>query len=446
MEYLDSLTNSQKETLESFQNLCGEDDIAKSIKILQKFDWKLESAYQYFTGGEINENNLDSASSSTNNINNNTNNNSNGNTNNNNNQVARMNPIFGLLLSPFRIALSIIHYITGMFPSVFRNFLEKGKRNNRIYNSKTTTEKFITHFEENYGKKHPNFYKGSYKQALIDIKRNLQFLLVVISSPEHDDTPEFCKNVLASDEFINYINEKNMLIWVGSVTDNEGYKVNNVFSVTTYPFIGLVVVQGNRPIIAEKIEGLQPVSDIIEKIQDKYEQYSVQIQAALAERREREQSRIIRQEQESAYEESLRKDRERERKEQLERERIKREEEEERQRKLEHDKKVEEKREYKRKLAENLAPEPDSSEGDITRLSIRLPDGSRLIRKFRVTDKLKDVYDFVESKDLQPYDILTEVVLVNTFPRQKYFDREQTLKELGLFPNSSLIVEEVLEE
>jgi len=46
MEYLDSLTDNQKEILESFQNLSGEDDLEKTIKLLQRFNWDLEVYYQ----------------------------------------------------------------------------------------------------------------------------------------------------------------------------------------------------------------------------------------------------------------------------------------------------------------------------------------------------------------------------------------------------------------
>jgi len=42
MEYLDSLTDNQREILESFQNLSGEDDLEKTIKLLQRFNWDLE--------------------------------------------------------------------------------------------------------------------------------------------------------------------------------------------------------------------------------------------------------------------------------------------------------------------------------------------------------------------------------------------------------------------
>jgi len=327
-----------------------------------------------------------------------------------------------------------------MFPNSFKKLIEgpDQQRGARM----TCAEKFIQYFEENFGEKHPVFYRGTYKQALLDIKDNYQVLIVIVNSPEHDDTPEFCRNIIASDTFIDYIKERNFIVWAGSVNEIEGYKVNNVFGATTYPFIGLVAHQRKRPMIAEKIEGLQSVEEIIQKIDQKYEQLYAQLQSELAEQREREQSRIIRQEQESAYEESLRKDRERERKEKLERERKEREEQLAREKQMEYERKVNEKIKYKQKLAESLPPEPNEDECETVQLSIRFPDGSRVIRSFRADDKLQIVYDFVESKDLDPLDILSDIILVNTFPRKEYIEKDQTLESLGLYPSSSLIVEE----
>jgi len=439
MEYLDSLTDNQREVLESFQNLSGEDDLEKTIRLLRKFNWDLEKAYQYYVGGEISNNeSIGSGNSRNNLINSNQNSSFEINTNH------PLGQFFELLFSPVRVALSILKYIFNLFPNSVRKLIEgpEAGGNARL----TCAERFIQYYEDNYGDKHPEFYRGTYKQALLDIKDNYQILVVIVNSPEHDDTPEFCKNVLGSDVFINYLQEKNFVVWAGSVNEKEGYKVNNVFGATTYPFIGIVAYQRKRAIIAEKIEGLQPVEEVIQKIEQKYEQLSAQLQAELAEQREREQTRIIRQEQESAYEESLRKDRERERKEKLERERKQREEELARQKQMEYERRVEEKKRYKQKLAESLPPEPNEDECETAQLSIRFPDGSRVIRSFRADDKLQVVYDFVESKDLDPLDILSEIVLVNTFPRKEYLDKNATLKELGIYPSTSLIVEELDED
>jgi len=122
MEYLDSLTDNQREILESFQNLSGEDDLEKTIKLLQRFNWDLEKTYQYYVGGELNEDDIPSTvnSSSRNNINNNRSRNST-NVNNNDHPIGKL---IELIFSPVRVALSILKYIFNLFPGSVRKLIE----------------------------------------------------------------------------------------------------------------------------------------------------------------------------------------------------------------------------------------------------------------------------------------------------------------------------------
>jgi hypothetical protein len=46
-----------------------------------------------------------------------------------------------------------------------------------------------------YGKESPNFFKGSYTQALQRAKEDFKFLVIYIHSDVHSDTPRFCKFV-----------------------------------------------------------------------------------------------------------------------------------------------------------------------------------------------------------------------------------------------------------
>jgi FAS-associated factor 2 len=75
-------------------------------------------------------------------------------------------------------------------------------------------------------------------------------------------------------------------------------------------------------------------------------------------------------------------------------------------------------------------------------MNIRLPSGNRLIRKFDADSSIQALYDFVESNDLDPIDIVKDVIIVNTYPRKEYLDKSITFKEAGLFPNATVLVEE----
>ncbi len=154
-------------------------------------------------------------------------------------------------------------------------------------------------------------------------------------------------------------------------------------------------------------------------------------------------SRNIREQQDAAYQASLRADQEKAEKARQEQELLmkQKELEEKEKERIERDKQEKiQRREY---LKENLVPEP--VDGKIAKMSIRLPNGDRYIRKFDANAPLQQLYDFVESNDLQPIDILAEIVVVNTYPRREYRDKTISFEDAGLYPNASVIVEELIE-
>ncbi|GAM21668.1 hypothetical protein SAMD00019534_048430 [Acytostelium subglobosum LB1] len=86
-------------------------------------------------------------------------------------------------------------------------------------------------------------------------------------------------------------------------------------------------------------------------------------------------------------------------------------------------------------LRDNLKPEP--TEGDITRIQIRFPSGACLTRKFMYTDKVQDLREFIDSKDLMrdvEYDIVTNA------PARVYSDDSATLVDADLCPGVSVMV------
>lgn len=105
--------------------------------------------------------------------------------------------------------------------------------------------------------------------------------------------------------------------------------------------------------------------------------------------------------------------------------------------------KIEEKKKRKEELIQKFSQEPLDS-GDITKLSIRLPSGKRIVRKFQVSSSVRTVYEFVETQELDPLSLDAEFVLVTTFPRVVLQDLDTDLKSCGLSPTGSLIVEEKL--
>ena len=113
--------------------------------------------------------------------------------------------------------------------------------------------------------------------------------------------------------------------------------------------------------------------------------------AARAEREDRENARLLRQEQEREYQDALRQDQERDRKKREEEEAKKRAQEEVERRQREKEAREEQRRKLIAEKRENLVPEPpaDAPAADVCRVGIQLPTGKRLVRRFWQNDTVQ---------------------------------------------------------
>jgi len=168
--------------------------------------------------------------------------------------------------------------------------------------------------------------------------------------------------------------------------------------------------------------------------------------AARAEREEREQNRMLIEEQQAEFNAALAADQARELREEEERRRTeaearRREEEEQLAAEaLEREVAEEQARiSARRSKAEALPPEPELGP-DVSRLAVRLPDGRRLDRRWAKDSPLQLVVDWVEAAAADEYD----VALVSHYPRREFSAAElpKTLDELGLHPQAMLFVKE----
>lgn len=78
-------------------------------------------------------------------------------------------------------------------------------------------------------------------------------------------------------------------------------------------------------------------------------------------------------------------------------------------------------------------------QGTISRIQIRLPNGELIRKEFNPEDSLEIVHKFALSKGT----FSPNSVLISTFPRQTFGVSEmgKTLRELGLVPSASLILQ-----
>lgn len=275
----------------------------------------------------------------------------------------------------------------------------------RPLNPRDTAARFLREFEEEYGTHNLPFFENGYAQAYDLAKKDLKFLLVVLVSPEHDETSSFIRDTMLAPEVVNFIRnpENNIILWAGNVQDSEAYQVSAALNCTKFPFAALIVhtpqVSSTAMSIASRIPGLITPAEFVSKLRQGIQQHSEPLSRARAQRAEAQASRNLRQEQDSAYERSLAQDRERARKKREEAERKAKEEKDalERQEALEREARNLE--QWRRWRASSLPAEPNSDMKDVVRISLRMPSGDRVVRRFAPDADLEELYAFVECYD-----------------------------------------------
>ncbi|KAJ3110174.1 hypothetical protein HK100_003130 [Physocladia obscura] len=330
------------------------------------------------------------------------------------------------------------------FNFIFRS--QQQRINSASRDSQATAARFLLDYEAKHGAEHPAFFQGTYSQALEIAKRELRCLLVILQSDEHDDTPAFCRDTLASPVLLEFLGTKRFVVWGGDVKESEAFVVGNTLLATRFPFLAMIAPQAsNRMVVVERFEGPIKPDALVTALQSQLNRVDNILRSVRLERERLDQSRILREQQEEAYNASLRADQEKARKAEEERELAQKEKAEEEKRQQEIANKREEKRFRKIWLQENMIPEPLASDTqDIAKVGIRLPNGDRLVRRFKATvATVQDLYNFIEAQDLSPIDLETDFDVINTYPRKVLTDKMQTIKEAGLSPSSSVMVEEV---
>jgi len=298
--------------------------------------------------------------------------------------------------------------------------------------------KFLRDFETQYGNTHPSFIQGSFQQASQQAKREYKFLVVYLHSAMHQDTNKFCRETLCTEIITDFLNE-NFLNWAGAVSNAEAFKLSTMLGAATYPFIAVITNNNiGGMTILDRIEGCPDPDTVMLRLSVVLEHHGPMLMQARLEHEEREADRQIRDEQDRAFRQSLAADEEKQRKLLEEERKVKEENErilkEEQLRK----RKLEEKQKRKERLKQSLPPEPELSDG-VSQLVIRLTDGSRLQRRFKKTDTLGNVFDFVDSS---AHEITGDYDLVTNFPRRVFSERAVTLEQAGLYPHGALFVQE----
>ncbi|KAI0447200.1 UBX domain-containing protein [Xylaria telfairii] len=303
----------------------------------------------------------------------------------------------------------------------------RGSKGRRMLMPPDTAARFRREFEEEYGTNALPFHEGGFAQALDLAKRDLKFLLIVLMSPEHDDTEAFTRDTLLAPEVVSFINDStnDIVLWGGNVLDSEAYQVAAEYNCTKFPFSCLVCLTpkegSTRMSIIKRLGGALSASTYLAEIQTAINKYAPDLAGVRAERTAQQVSRNLRTEQDDAYERSLARDRERARQrkeaaaaaaatEKKALEEAEAAEQRERQ-----------KQQWRRWRATTIQPEPDTSASakGVVRLALMMPASGRIVRRFAAETTVEELYAFVEC-----YDILTTNPELNGEDEKREADEE----------------------
>nr|WEV88804.1 CASPAR [Ochlerotatus fluviatilis] len=316
---------------------------------------------------------------------------------------------------------------------------------------------FVENFVERYGPQHPMFFQGSLEDALKEAcrpsARDRKLLAVYLHHDGSVLTNVFCGQLLACESIIQMLLdhfvlygwdltfESNKNMFLSSISACVGMTASiTVRNIPTDRLPAILVIAKNRSQceVFQVIYGNVSVDDLLSQLIEASDMYSEQLKIELREENERLAREQVKLEQDAAYRESLEADRakqEAKRQKELMLQSERRRQESERA-------DAEAKRELIRAQARiTVPPEPEQTTGEnITKIRIRAPTGSMLERRFLTETPLRILLNYIIGEGY----LVDEFKVISSWPRRDLttLDYENTLKDLKLYPQETLILEE----
>ncbi len=366
-------------------------------------------------------------------------------------QRRRTHWLLRLLLSPLRVLWALFRRFNfslwRLFGGHARALAEAGRG--------PAWERFKTMYEARHGATHPRFFEGSLLSAVANAQSEAAFVLVYLHSESHSSTRSFCARILAHPSFIAATDSIDIVFWAGDVAQRDGAAAQTALRAAGFPYLALVNPPSQSILPSSSNNSLPPLSSqyfgrVLTSLTAPYTssvsvedttawlQTSITTHRALLDRvREarasRARDRRIIAEQDLEYQESLRADRERERLAREEQERTELEE-----------KRLQEREIRRRRKKETFGNEPEKGIG-ICSIMLRLPNGTRVQRRFGKDEFLERVFDWAEVNCVD----IEVACLVSQYPRKRFRypeDANVTLDAAGLFPSAALMLEERLDD
>jgi len=348
--------------------------------------------------------------------------------------------ILRFVLMPFRMALSFVSFLAGKLMDVLGlhpPLLTSPEGRN-------AAQDFVYHYESKFGTNHPSFFRGTFAQALQTAGREYRFVLAYIHDGDLGTnavgsiSDSVCRNVFQDPSIIRFIQEAYVL-WASSIKFSEAVSLRRALRNTNLPCLAIVRARvGNRhgELIALK-HGRMEAADVLDWMQNVQRRYGMSLMSARLEAQQRETDRLLRQQQDEEFRRTLEEDRKKEqaKKEEAEREaRLK----------MEEEQKVAETFQRRKSKSEGLTPEPAPGV-ECASIILRMPDGTRLARKFDKSDTLQTLFDWADIAGVE----IQHALLVCSYPRKGFRypeDVELTFESAGLVPSAMLLIEERVDD
>lgn len=321
----------------------------------------------------------------------------------------------------------------------------------------TGTLHFAEQYEKRYGPVHPEFFAGTFEDAIkescLKPARERKLLAVYLHHDNSVLANVFCTQLLGFETVLQLLSA-NFIVWGWDITCESNKErfllsvkqtlgsvaaiaMRNI-DVDTLPVLVIIMRSRSNTEIFTTIHGNVGVNELLTNLIHTVDVFQEQRRADIGMEEERQARERVKQEQDRAYQESLAADRAKEEAKQMQEELKKRKEEE-----AENERLAEEARKeaHRQAVESSLPPEPQQSGGDgVLKVRVRLPAGKFLERKFQSDTPLQTLLNFliVEGYPTEEYKVLC------SWPRRDLtsLDSKLTLTDLKFCPQETVILEE----
>ncbi|XP_050538185.1 FAS-associated factor 1 [Daktulosphaira vitifoliae] len=314
---------------------------------------------------------------------------------------------------------------------------------------------FVEEFQNRYGDMRPEFFLGTLDQAIkiacFKPAKDKRLLAVYLHHDRSVLSNVFCTQLLCFESVVQYLNA-NFLVWGWDMTHTSNRNrilqsasqalgqmaevTLRAIDVNRLPALVLITRNRSNTEILSVINGDCNISELLSSLINAQEMFAMQQQVEIKEEGERNLREMIKVEQDEAYQQSLAIDRAKE-----EAKKMQEMEEEAIRSQIEYQEKqaAAEKEATKKRIEASLPVEPEPGD-DVSKIRFRLPLGKFLERRFLSSESLQVIFDYLYVNGFSQ----EEYKVISSWPRRDLttLNAAQTMKELNLYPQETLILEE----